>query len=258
MDGMPLEKLTPQEISRAVEKIRQRYDQYIYKFFKPKTLKDAFEDRYIAALKSGTDVSMFLMAEISAVEELLRREEERLVSDQPAEPAKESIAEKVDRIVIEQQERIRKYPEVPFHPVASEELRRLLGALGVLEDKHWESLGRVLQNTTYYRSSLTMTQLEGKLRDLASRASGGAPPALSRYLYHANRFPRNYLAIDREEKEYILESAFFLHELNDILVRVSENYPQMAPAAREGLHGVRDYVQGIIRDFRLKELKRRK
>jgi hypothetical protein len=258
MGGMPLEKLSPQEISRAVVKIRQRYDQYIYRFFKPKPLKDAFEDRYIEALKSGTDVSMFLMAEISAVEELLRREEQRVASGSPPEPDKESIAEKVDRIVAEQQERIRGYPEIPFHPVASEELRRLVGALGELEDKHWARLSRLLQDTAYYRSSLTMIQLEGRLRDLASRASGGVPAALSRYMYHANQFPRNYLAIDREEKEYILGSAFFLHDLNEILLRVSENYPQLQPAAREALQEVQEQVQGIIRNFRLKDFKRKK
>jgi len=258
MGTMPLEKLSPQEISRAVEKIRQRYDQYSYKFYKPKSLKDGFEDRYLEALKSGTDVSLFLMAEISAVEELLRREEERIASDQAPEPAREGIAEKVDRIVAEQQERIRKYPEAPFHPAASEELRRLVGALGELEDTHWERLGRLLQNTSYYRSSLTMMQLESRLRDLASRASGGAPAALARYLYQANRFPRNYLAIDREEKEYILECAFFLHELDEILERVSEGDARVEPAARRGLREVLEYVQGIIRDFRLREFKRKR
>jgi hypothetical protein len=103
-----------------------------------------------------------------------------------------------------------------------------------------------------------MMQLEGKLRDLASRASGEAPAALARYLYHVNRFPRNYLAIDREEKEYILESAFFLHELNEILERVSESDPLGQPAARQGLQEVLEYVQGIIRDFRLREFKRKR
>ncbi len=258
MGRMPLEKLSPQEISQAIEKIRQRYDQYAYKFFKSKALKDSFEDRYLEALKSGTDVSLFLMAEISAVEELMRREEERIASDQEQEPAREGIAEKVDRIVAEQQERIRKYPEAPFHPAASEELRRLVGALGELEATYWDRLGRLLQHTSYSRSSLTMMQLEGRLRDLASRAGGEAPAALSRYLYHANRFPRNYLAIDREEKEYILESAFFLHELNEILERVSEGDPQAQPAARQGLQEVLEYVQGVIRDFRLREFKRKR
>jgi len=250
-------KLTPSEISRAVEKIRQRYDEYIYKYFKPRTIKNAFEDRYIEAIKASTDISNFLMAEISAVEELIRREEERVGTGQAEGTPKESVTDRVERIVEQNLARTRKYPEVPFHPVASEELRRLLGAMCRLEEKHWEVLTACLRNTAYYRSSLTMLNLEGKLRHLAARGSDGVPSGLSRYMYHANRFPRNYLAIDREEKEYILESAFLLHELGEILERVEANYPQLEQGSRSGLEEIQAYIQGIIRDFRLKEFKRR-
>ena len=254
---MPLPKLTPHEISKAVDKIRRRYDEYIYKYFKPRSIKNAFEDRYIEAIKASTDISSFLMAEISAVEELIRREEERVGSGQPEEPAKESVTQRVERIVEESLERIRKYPDVPFHPVASEELRRLLGAMFKLEEKHWEVLNTCLRNTAYYRSSLTMLNFEGKLRHLAGRGSDGVPSGLSRYLYHANRFPRNYLAIDREEKEYILGSAFLLHDLDEVLERVAANYPQLDQGSRAGLKEIQAYIQGIIRDFRLKEFKRK-
>jgi hypothetical protein len=254
---MALPKLTPNEISRAVDKIRRRYDEYIYKYFKPRSIKNAFEDRYIEAIKSSTDISNFLMAEISAVEELIRREEERVGSGQAEEPAPESVTERVERIVEENLARMRKYPEVPFHPVASEELRRLLGAMCKLEETHWEVLTTCLRNTAYYRSSLTMLNLEGKLRHLAARGSDGVPSGLSRYLYHANRFPRDYLAIDRQEKEYILESAFLLHDLEEILERVDANYPQLEEGSRSGLREIQAFIQGIIRDFRLKEFKRK-
>jgi hypothetical protein len=152
---------------------------------------------------------------------------------------------------------MRKYPEVPFHPVASEELRRLLGAMCRLEEKHWEVLATCLRNTAYYRSSLTMLNLEGKLRHLAARGSDGVPSGLSRYLYHANRFPRDYLAIDRQEKEYILESAFLLHDLSEILERVLANYPQLDEGSRDGLKEIQAFIQGVLRDFRLKEFKRK-
>lgn len=254
---MALPKLTPHEISRAVEKIRRRYDEYVYKYFKPRTIKNAFEDRYIEAIKASTDISNFLMAEISAVEELIRREEERVGSGQAEEPAPESVTERVERMVEENLARMRKYPEVPFHPVASEELRRLLGAMCRLEEKHWEVMTTCLRNTAYYRSSLTMLNLEGKLRHLAARGSDGVPSGLSRYLYHANRFPRDYLAIDRQEKEYILESAFLLHDLGEILERVDANYPQLEEGSRSGLREIQAFIQGIIRDFRLKEFKRK-
>lgn len=253
-----MQKLTPEEIRKTVEKIRKRYDEYIFKFFKPKPLKYAFEDRYIEAIKSGSDISSFLMAEISAVEELISREEERVASGQAQPAQKESVSQKIDRIVEENLAKIRKYPDTAFHPIASEELRRLFGALSELEQKHWERLAYFLRDTAYYRSSLTMMNLESQLRYLAGRASDGVPSGLSRYLYQINRFPRNYLAIDREEKEYILESAFFLHDLNEILERVNVNYPQLDQNSREGLQETQEHILGIIRDFRLKDFKRKK
>jgi len=250
-----MHKLTPFEISSAVEKIRRRYDEYTFKYLKPRTIRNAFEDRYIEAIKSSGDISSFLVAEIEAVEELIRREEHK--ARRPEEPGKPSVTEQVDRVVQESLERIRKHPEAQLHPEATEELRRLLGAMFRLEDKYWEALNACLRSTAYYRSSGTMVRFENQLRGLASRGSDGVPSGLSRYIYHANRFPRDYLAIDREEKRYILECAFLLHDLDDVLERVIVSYPHLEESSRAGLKEIQAYIQGIIQDFRLKEFKRK-
>ena len=256
---MQLKKLTPGEITQVVEKIRRRYEEYIFKYFKSRSLKSAFEDRYMQAIKAGVDISSFLMAEISAVEELIRREVEKIVSGiGQAEPKKESFSAKVDRMLEERLQRIRRYPQASFHKDADEELKRLLGAMSELEQKRWEDMCRALGDTAYSRYSVTMVNLETKLRELASLGSDGAPASLSRYIYHLNLFPRNYQALDREEKQYILEAAFFLHDVNEILERALTNYPQLEEKAREALSEVKTYLQGIIEDFRLKDLKRKK
>jgi len=251
-----MHKLTPFEISSAVEKIRRRYDEYTFKYLKPRTIRNAFEDRYIEAIKSSGDISSFLVAEIEAVEELIRREEQK--AGRPGEPGKQSVTERVERVVQENLERIRRYPDVPLHPVASEELRRLMGAMIRLEEKHWPALSACLRSTAYFRSSPAMVQFENQLRGLAGRGSDGVPSGLSRYVYHANHFPRDYLAIDREEKQYILESAFLLHDLDEVLERVVEGYPQLDESSRAGLKETQAYIQGVIRDFRLKEFKRKR
>lgn len=251
-----MQKLTPGEISRVVAKIRRRYEEYITRFFKPRSLRLAFEERYMQALRRRVDISSFLMAEIGAIEELIRREEERLSGQAPPAEPRESFSEKVDRVIEEQRERVRSYPEVHFHADASEEVRHLLGALSRLEREYWQPLMQILQDTPYARSSLTTINLENQMRYLGSLGSEGVSSGLSRYLYHLNRFPRNYVAIDREEKEYILGSAFFLHDLNDILVRVRENYPQLPKESRRRLEEIQGYVEGVIRDFRVKEFRR--
>jgi hypothetical protein len=153
---------------------------------------------------------------------------------------------------------VRKYRDVPIHATANEEIRRLVGAMGALEAEHWPRLVAALRDTTYSRNSLTMSNVESRLRYLASLGTEQVPGALSRYLYHLNRFPRDYPAIDREEKEYILECAFFLHELSDILERVFQNYPRLDAGRKGQLEAVRLYVQGVIQDFRVKDLKRQR
>ena len=250
-------KLTPEEITLAVKKIRRRYDDYVFKFFKSKTLKFAFEDRYRHVLRQGADISTFLMAEISAIEELIEREEQRVVAGEQAAEAKESFSAKVDKVLEQQRQMIRKYPDITFHRDADEEPRRLLGALCDLEQRHWDSLMRVLRDTAYSRTSLVSSNLENRLRYLAVLDSDRVSSGLSRYLYHLNRFPRDYHAIDREAKDYILESAFFLHELNDLMLRVQSNYPQLGEKQRKRLDEIQSYVRGMIQDFRLKEFKPR-
>ena len=255
---MPLVKLTPDEITKVVAKIRQRYDEYIFKYFKPKTVKFAFEERYAEVLQKRMDISTFLMAEIGAVEELIKREQARIVAGPQVEREKESLSDRVERIYQQNLEKIRKYPEINIHPTANEEIKRLVGALNALDNEYWPHLSGILRDTSYSRGSMTMVNLESKLRYLGTLGIDRVPGALSRYLYHLNRFPRDYPAIDREEKEYILESAFFLHDLSDILGRVLANYPRLSNDQKQGLREIQQYVNGMIQDFRVKDLKRQK
>ena len=255
---MPLDKLSPEEISRAVAKIRDRYEEYIYKFFKPKTVKFAFEERYAEALQKRMDISTFLMAEIEAVQELIKREEAKIAAGPQAETERESIADRVERIYQENLEKIRKYPQIPIHPTANEEIKHLVGALNALDNEYWPRLAAIVRNTSRSLGSMAMGNMESQLRYLAGVGADRVPGALSRYLYHLNRFPRDYAAIDREEKEYILESAFFLHDLNEILERALANYPRLREEQKQGLRKIQQYVTGMIQDFRVRDLKRQK
>ena len=253
---MAVDKLNPEEITRVVAKIRQRYDEYIFKYFKPQTVKFAFEERYAEVLQKRMDISTFLMAEIEAVQELIRREEAKIAAGPQAEQGRESLADRVERIYQQNLEKIRKYPEIDIHPTANEEIKRLVGALNTLDNEQWPQLNAIVRDTSYSRGSMTMANLESRLRYLGRLGTDGVPGALSRYLYHLNRFPRDFPAIDREEKEYILESAFFLHDLSEILGRIASNYPKLRKDQKQGLQQIQQYVDGMIQDFRVKDLKR--
>lgn len=253
---MEMRKLTPGEIRSVIAKIRKKYDEYSVKYFKSKTLKDSFEDRYIGALERKVDVSSFLLAEISAIEELIRREEEKekaaAVRGEKAEK-KQGIA---DKVLEEHKRRIDKYEAVPILPGAREEVCKLLGALVVLEKEHWPNLAPVLRDTATSMASFEMISLESRLRALADRDREGIPTYLVRYIAHLKRFPRSTAAIEREENEFIKETAFFLHDFLSVLRRVKENYKDLGEEKTAALVTVLDTVDGIIADFRLKDLKR--
>jgi hypothetical protein len=254
---VPARKLTPGEISSSVEKIRKRYDEYISKYFKPKSLREAFEGRYIRALRAGIDVSSFLLAEISAIEELIGREEQRVLAG-PARPVAAKEPSFADKVLAENLKRIMKYADVAFHADAGEEVRRLVGAVGTLLQTHWPDLGGALKDTMYAMNSSEMLTLDSQLRFLAPSSREETPQFLSRLVTQLRKFPRNYPAIEREEKEYILEVAFFLNDLYVVLERVKRVYTELGEAQKKVLEDGMAYLWGVISDFRHKDLKRKR
>jgi hypothetical protein len=250
-------KLTPGEIKSVVEKIRKKYDEYTTKYFKPKSLRDSFEKRYISALGSRVDISSFLLAEISAIEELTQREDERLAAG-AAKATEEKHVDFADKVLEENRKKIEKYPDAPVHKDAGMEVRKLLGALNFIEQECWPELSFALRNTAYSMTSSEMLALDSRLRALSSLEKDGTPVFLTRYMAQLRKFPRNYSQIEREEKEYILESAFLLNDLVAILDRVKRLYQDLNEEEARILDKVVAYVWGIITDFRLKEFRKKK
>lgn len=254
---MPSRKLTPGEITNVVEKIRRKYDEYISKFFRPRSLRESFEGRYIRALRAKQDISSFLIAEISAIEELIKREEERVALG-PVKPEGPKAPDIADKILEENRKRIEKYADAPFHKDASEEVRRLVGALNTLAEESWPELAGALRNTGYSMNSIDMLNLDSQLRYLSSQDRDEVPQFLVRLVAQLRKFPRNYAAIEREEKEYILEAAFFLNDLFSIIERVKRVYTDLSGEEKRALDSVLLNVWGVIVDFRLKDFKRKK
>ena len=251
-------KLTRVEIDLAIDKIIKKYDEYCYRFFKHPKLKAAFEDRYFLALKKGLDMQRFLAAEIDVINQLIRKEEARLQEEplavQEAPVKKESIA---DRVLRENRKKIEKYPDVRIHKDANPEVRRLLGALNELDERYMPLLADALANSNYSMNTQAMQNIESELRFLSSVGDDGVSPKLTRYLALFNRFPRDYKAIDTEEKKFILSASFLLHDLQDILSQVRAGYTPLSGQAQEKLARVLAQIDGIIEDFRLKDLKRK-
>jgi hypothetical protein len=251
-----IRKLTPAEIKDVVAKIRKKYDEYHYKFFKPRSYKREFEKRYLAALKDKVDISNFLLAEISAIEELIKRAEEKYLNKEIKES---KVKEKTiaDKVIEDNKKKIEKYLDLNFHQDANEEIRRLFGALNTLEQEYWPNLYPVLKNTSFSLNTKTMMSLETQLHELGGGGKVGIAPKLERYVTRLNHFPRDYSMVDKEEKNFILESAFLLHDIVNVLETVKEKNDNMSDENREIVDDVLYFIYGIIEDFRLKEFKKK-
>ena len=253
-------KLSFDEIERARDRILQEYDHYIVQFLKSGKLKSDFEDRYLSALKARIDMASFLHAELITIKGLHRKEEERLNQENNravdnavknhAKP-KQSFA---DRIILQNHEKIKKYPDSEIHPEASFEVRKLFGAVNEFERRYWPDVERCMRMVSPTLYSGPRVVLGQRIFDLWSDAKGGLSPRLAVYEGMFSRFPRNVRDIEREEQRYLVDSGHLLHELvdemkkmtgNDILERKDRNY----------LEKTVEYVHTVIDDFRLNDFK---
>ena len=251
-------KLSAEEISAVIGKIRRKYDEYCTKFFKAKRIKQQFEDRYLNALKQGVDVSNFLLAEISAIEELIRIEEEKIQAAPVVEKPAQKKTDFADKIIAENMQKIEKYTAISIHKDANPEVKRLLGALNCLYEQHFPALHSILRKIHSNAGNRDVTAIENKLRQLGYLGNERVSASLARYYTLINQFPRDYRAVEREEKDYILESAFMLHDLRDLLIMINEQNHLLESRHKEEFKTLYDYVDGLISDFRLKELRRKK
>ena len=253
---MPPKKLTRVEVELALDKILKRYDEYIYRFFKSPRLKTAFEERYFGAVRNGLDLAQFLSVEVGVIEELLKKEDD-ILNQQPVSTAKTKKEGFADRVLKELQAKIEKYSDIHVHRDANPEVRRLVGALNDLDQKYMPELQDALKNTNYAFNSQIMMALDSQLRSFSSTGNDLIPARLTRFITLMNVFPRDYKAVEREEKSFILEASFFLHDLLDILTQVKSDFTPMTKIEADKLGRVTSYVEGVIEDFRLKDFKRR-
>jgi hypothetical protein len=256
--------LAPDEIEHALRKIRKSYDDYIIQYTKSPRIRQQFEDRYYEALKANIRLDRFIMEEKRAIDEMIEREEQRLRAEQ-AERARKARTAKprsgegdfADRIMEELKQKIAHYPEIEVHADSNPEVRKLFGAIKRFDSQDWPEMNSLFRKVYPVFASGPRIALENKLFNFLPTSSGDVPPRLSRYETLLNQFPRNYRAIDSEEKNCILEVAFFLHDVNDELKGMLES-PALNHKEKALVEKIKISVQSMINDFRLKDLKQQR
>ena len=226
-------------------------------FQKDREALDSFEDRYISAMRARMGLDLFLHAERTVVEELIQKEEkktrdesERLNTVKQESEQRQSVA---DRVLAENQQRIAKYPTLPIHDEASDEIERLFGALGTIEREFWTDLEALFRRAYTSAMMSPRSRLEEQLRVLCETGPDGIPPRLSRYQALFGWFPRKYAEIDKEAKKCMLEAAFLLNNLMETF-REIEKAEDLTLSERQKVENMKQYVTYVIEDFRLKDL----
>ena len=255
---MRRKRLSDAEIRAAVDKIRQKYADFMVRYLKPRYALDAFEDRYIEAMRIRMELSLFLHAEMTAVEELIKSEEERIREEEQQQTEVKQKREKeknfADRILEEHREKIAKYPPLAVHDEASEEVERLFGAMGTIERELWAEIENLMRKAYISIINSPRARIEDGILKLCRVGTEGLPNRLGRLKTLFGWFPRKFTEIEKEEKQCILEAAFFLHDLADVLKEIASS-EELSEGEQKDVEKMREYVHIVIDDFRLKEFR---
>ncbi len=204
------------------------------------------------------DLTSFVVAELDVIKRLKlleekRGEEEGARREKRREKALRGAAgDFADRVLEQNRQMIVKYPDMFIDERASFEMRKLFGALDVFDKEHWPHLDRVLRKLFPSSYANPRLALEPRLYSLCSGAAH-QPPGLSRYQSLLMRFPQSQKEIEWEEKRLVLEGAFLLHQVSDVIAQIEGM--AIEEEDRPGVEKTAEYVHILLADFRLKDLK---
>lgn len=240
-------KISEKEVENEIEKIRLRYNDYIISFMKSPKLKDEFELRYISALRQRMNMEMFIKQENESLDILFKSTKAPVVQ---SSGEKEEVREQsVERILNDLKEKIAGYPVLPgLHQNTMEEVARLYGTMFSFYNSEWPALYAYLKKRLAIEHCL---ELDTQLGRMIPGGREAVPRVLEKYqqlLRHPGAVNRD---ISREARGAINLPAVWL---NEILENVRKNWKD-ADDSNEELLRILKYMDQIVQDFRLKNLK---
>ena len=261
--------MSDDEIDLLIEKLKHKYQEYSAK--NPTWFNyDAFRDRLLVAVRNRMNREAFILAEIANFEKVREKYEKK--------KNETSFSDQVDRIIDEQTARIKKYPELRFHPRAGMEIAHLYGALSGFALNYFSVLFAVVEDKELKDRLLSFQDRLGVL----AVPRGSLPSRRIEDHLMKLRLPNvQEIDLERDKNEYLKESAFLLHDIIDFCdgmidarnpewenpLRMNKLFLEDRRKNRvtdlfTGLTGygavmkVRDYAAGIIEDFRLTAFRR--
>lgn len=262
--------LTKKEIDSLIIKLKEKYENHAVKHGKSWFDINSFQERLDMAVVNKMNMEGFILAEISNFEKILEKIKKKK-SDR-------SFSEKVDRIIEENLARVKKYPEIKFHPAAGIEISHFYGALNDFEQNYFPAM-RVLVNYIDMRNKLN--EMEDALEFMAMPRGKLPSKRIEDHSLLLSRRNVQEIEIEKDKNNYLKESAFILHDIINFCDAVIEKRdPELEPPFRpvklfiedsrkkniikifSGLTGygvilkIKEQASNIIEDFRLTAFKR--
>ncbi len=255
-------RISEAETETAIVRIRKKYNDLIVSYMLDPRIKEGFEKRLLEIRKRGFDIARFLGDEITSILEIEKAEKEKINN---AAKKNSSVKEKrekdketgekdfADRVIEQMMAKIEKYPGISIHQNANPEICKLFGALSEFDISMWPVYDKLAKKYRVNRYDPVYTRLEAMLNNFTRIYTEDVPVRLVRYRSMLDSsFSRNS-EIGKEEKLCILECAFIVKALKDVISDLMKN-PEILQNEKEKLQGLNNYLDQLTNDFRLKDL----
>ncbi len=194
------------EINKVIEKLRDKYGEYSKKYSKKWFDIGPFEERLKMAVDNKMNMEGFILAEITNFEKIKEKYEKQ--------KEKHSFSQKVDDIILKNLERIKKYPEIKFHPAAGIEIRHFYGAISDLFMVYYPMLWVIIKDVTLRKA---VSVCEERLSEYAQQKGKMLPPKIEDHILLLQRRDVSDLDVEKSRNIILKETAFILHDINRLL-----------------------------------------
>ncbi|MFH0976736.1 MAG: hypothetical protein V1874_13210 [Spirochaetota bacterium] len=201
--------LSGKEVDLLINKLKDKYKESAIEYKSRLFNLDAFEDRLQTALRKRMNLEAFILAEITNFEKIKQKLDDEKKGSKNGENA---FSRKVERIMEENTERIKKYSEIQFHPHADLEITYLYGALSEFIIYYFSVLWIIVKD---YNNKDILQSLDNRFSDFAVSKSKRHPKKIEDHILLLSRKDVREIDIEKNKNAYLKETAFLLHEVVD-------------------------------------------
>ena len=201
--------LSQRELDKLIEKIRQNYSDYSHKFSSKWFSIEAFESRLRHAVINKMNMEQFLLAEVANLEKI--KESYEATQKKTANNAiKPTFSDKVDEILEDINDLIKKYPGIKFHEKADIELMKFYGAINFFAANYFSVIWSLIKDRNL-KDKLMI--LESRFFHNAMNSSDKESKRIEDHIMLLNRRDVQEIDIEKDKNDILKDTAFLLHEI---------------------------------------------